>query len=289
MGKHIPGNPAFVNINMPGASSMTLANHLARAAPRDCTAFGAVDSALIFDPIFGGPRSKAQFRGTEMSIVGNAVVSSAVLVALKQSGVESIADIRKGGPKELVIAASTPSGNTFLLPMALKNVLGLRLKIISGYAGSREAAMALETGEVMGRVWDMEGVKATRPQWLADGTLKLLAQLAPKKHPTVPADVPLAGDLAQSEEDRKALDLIAISTTLARPYLAPPGLPPERLRALRDAFMATMRDPEFLSEMAKLQLTVDPVSGDEMEKAVREAYELPDSLIQRVRQALSNE
>ena len=152
-----------------------------------------------------------------------------------------------------------------------------------------EAAMALETGEVMGRVWDMEGVKATRPQWLADGTLKLLAQLAPKKHPTVPADVPLAGDLAQSEEDRKALDLIAISTTLARPYLAPPGLPPERLRALRDAFMATMRDPEFLSEMAKLQLTVDPVSGDEMEKAVREAYELPDSLIQRVRQALSNE
>ena len=86
-----------------------------------------------------------------------------------------------------------------------------------------------------------------------------------------------------------ALDLIAISTTLARPYLAPPGLPPERLRALRDAFMATMRDPEFLSEMAKLQLTVDPVSGDEMEKAVREAYELPDSLIQRVRQALSNE
>ena len=287
MTKHIPGNPNILAVNMPGASSMTLGNHLAKAAPRDGTVFGAVNSALLFDPLFNGPRSKAQFSGPDLTMLGNAVMSAAVLITLKQSGVTSIEELRKD--KELLIAASTPSGDTYLLPLALKNVLGLRLKIIAGYPGSREVAMALETGEVHGRVWDMEGLKAARPQWLRDGTVKILAQLAPQKDRAVPADVPLARDFAATDDDRKVLDVICLSTILARPYVAPPGIPADRALALRQAFMATMRDPEFLAEMDKLQLTIDPVSGDEMEKLVREAYELPEPLVQRVRRALSNE
>ncbi len=286
MQKHLPGNPNIIAVNMPGASSMTLGNHLARVAPRDGTAFGAVNSMLLFDPLFNGPKSKAQFTGGDMTMIGNAVVSAAVLVALKTSGVSSLEELRS---KELMIAASTPSGDTYLLPLALKNVLGLKLKIITGYPGTREAALAMENGEVFGRVWDMEGIKAARPQWLRDGTIRVLAQLAPKADRAAPPGVPLARDFAASEDDKKVLDVISLSTALARPYIAPPGIPLERAQALRDAFWATMHDPEFLAEMERLQLAVDPVSGPDMEKLLKEAYALPDPLVQRVRKALTNE
>ena len=286
MQKHIPGNPNIVPMNMPGASSMTLGNHLARVAPRDGTAFGAVNSMLLFDPLFNGPKSKAQFTGVDMTMIGNAVVSAAVLIALRTSGVTSLEDLRK---TELTIAASTPSGDTYLLALALRNVLGLKLRIITGYPGTREVAMALENGEVHGRVWDMEGIKAARPQWLRDGTIRILAQLAPRADRAAPPGVPLARDFAANDDDKRVLDVICLSTALARPFIAPPGIPPERAQALKDAFWATMRDPDFLAEMERLQLAIDPVSGADMEKLLKEAYALPDGLVQRVRKALVTE
>ena len=149
------------------------------------------------------------------------------------------------------------------------------MKIILGYPGTREAAIALERGEITGRVWDMEGIKAGRPQWLADGSLNIVAQLAPKKMPEVPADVPLVNDSVPNADDRRVLDVIFLSTILARPYIAPPNIPADRRQALRDAFMATMKDPAFLAETKKLQLTIDPTSGEEMERIVRDAYALP--------------
>jgi len=286
MQKHLPGNPNIISVNMPGASSMTLGNHLARVAPRDGTAFGAVNSMLLFDPLFNGPKSKAQFTGVDMTMIGNAVISSAVLIALRTAGVSSLEELRT---KELMIAASTPSGDTYLLALALKNVLGLKLKIITGYPGTREVALALENGEVHGRVWDMEGIKAARPQWLRDGTVRILAQLAPKADRAAPPGVPLARDFAANEDDKRVLDVICLSTALARPYIAPPGIPPERAQALKDAFWATMHDPDFLAEMDRLQLAIDPVSGPDMEKLLKEAYALPDPLVQRVRKALVTE
>ena len=286
MQKHLPGNPNIIAVNMPGASSMTLGNHLARVAPRDGSAFGAVNSMLLFDPLFNGPKSKAQFTGVDMTMIGNAVVSSAVLIALRTAGVSSLEELRT---KELMIAASTPSGDTYLLPLALKNVLGLKLKIITGYPGTREVALALENGEVHGRVWDMEGIKAARPQWLRDGTIRILAQLAPRADRAAPPGVPLARDFAANEDDKKVLDVICLSTALARPFIAPPGIPPERAQALKDAFWATMHDPDFLAEMERLQLAIDPVSGPDMEKLLKEAYALPDPLVQRVRKALVTE
>src|SRR5262249_2619260 len=149
------------------------------------------------------------------------------------------------------------SGDTYLLPLAVKNVLGLdNLKIITGYPGTREAALALEQGEISGRVWDMEGIKAARPHWLKDGSINIVAQLAPRKMPEVPADVPLVKDYTTSDEDKAVLDVIFTSTILARPYVAPPDLPAERAKALREAFMATMKDPDFLAETQKLQLSI---------------------------------
>lgn len=284
--KHIPGNPQTLPSNMPGASSMTLANFLAKVAPKDGAAFGAVNSALLFDPLFAGKRSKAQFTGPDMTMIGNLTSSASVLVAWHESGVKTLNDIREKG---LTIAATSPSGDTYLLPLAVKNTLGLdKLKLVIGYPGTREAALALERGEVSGRVWDMEGIKAARPDWLRDNKINLVAQLAPKKMPEVPAQVPLVRDVVANEEDRRVLDVIFLSTVLARPYIAPPGLPEDRTKALRSAFMATVEDPEFLADTKKVQLTVDPTSGEEMEQIIRDAYGLPESTIEKVRKALTS-
>jgi tripartite-type tricarboxylate transporter receptor subunit TctC len=283
--KHIPGNPAVLPVNKPGASSMVLANFLAKVAPRDGTVIGAVNSALIFDPLFAGPDSKAQFTGPDMTMIGNAVSSASVLVSWKTSGVTSFEDLKH---KELLIGATSRTGDTYLLPLAVKKVLGVNLKIITGYPGTREAALALERGEISGRVWDMEGIKSARPQWLTDGSINLLAQLAPQKMPEVPANVPLVKDLVASEEDKRVLDVIFLSTTLARPYIAPPGVPADRIKSLRDAFMATMKDAEFLADMEKGKLSIGATSGEDMEKAVRDAYALPDAIIQKVRRTLAD-
>lgn len=286
MTRHIPGNPHIVPQNMPGASSMLLANHMARVAPRDGTALAAVNSALLFDGIFQGAASKAQFKGTDLLTIGNVVSSASVIIALGQTGITSLGELKT---KELIVGATGRSGDTYLLPLAIKRILGLDgLKIVPGYPGTREVAVALERAEITGRVWDMEGIKAARPHWLKDGTIRILAQLAPQKMPEVPADVPLVKELVANEDDRKVLDVIFMSTILARPFIAPPGLPPARAKALRTAFMATMRDAEFLAEMTKFNMTVDPTSGEDMEKIVADAHGLPPALIEKVRKVLAD-
>lgn len=283
---HIPGNPSIVPINMPGASSMVLGNHLAKVAPKDGTAFGAVNSALLFDTIFAGPESKAQFKGTDMTMIGNVLSSASVLIAWKTSGVTTLEDLKT---KPLIIAATSRTGDTYLLPLAIKNILGLtNMKIVLGYSGTAGAALALERGEVTGRVWDMEGLKAARPQWLTDGSINILAQLAPKAMPEVPAGVPLVKDSVSSVEDRKVLDVIFLSTILARPYIGPPGIPAPRAKTLRDAFMATMKDPAFLADTDRLKLTVAPMSGEEMETVLKDAYALPEETLAKVRKTLSD-
>jgi tripartite-type tricarboxylate transporter receptor subunit TctC len=285
MGRHIPGNPSILPVNMPGASSMILANFLTKRAPADGTAFGAVNSALVYEPLFDGAASKAQFKGPDLTMIGNAVSSASILFAWHTTGIKTIDDLRQ---KELIIGAPSKSGDTYLQPLAIKNVLGLdKLKIITGYPGTREIALAIEQGELSGRVWDMEGMKAARPNWLKDHLINILAQLAPKKMPEVPPDVPLVKDYVTNEDDKTALDVIFMSTILARPYIAPPGMPAERAQALRTAFMETMRDPEFLSETNRMDLTISPTSGEEMENIVRQNYGMPEGIILKVRKALS--
>ena len=286
LSRHIPGNPAIVPVNMPGASSMVLGNHLARRAPRDGTAFGAVNSALLFEPLFYGSESKAQFSGPDMTMLANAVTSAGVLIAWHTTGIRTLDDLRQ---KPLVIGAPSRTGDTYLLPLSVKNVLGLdKLKIITGYPGTREIALAIEQGELTGRVWDIEGIKAARPQWLTDGSINIIAQLAPRKMPEVPPDVPLVKNYVANDDDKTVLDVIFTSTIIARPYIAPPGIPAERVKALRDGFIATMRDPEFLAETGKLGLTIDPTSGEEMERIVRDAYALPEAVKLKVRRALAD-
>lgn len=281
LSKHLPGNPVVVPSNMPGASTMVLGNYLARIAPKDGTAIAAVNSALLFDPLFNGANSRAQFKGPDMPTIANAVSAAAVLFSWKTSEVKTFADLKT---KSLIIGAMTKTGDTYVIPAAVKKILGLDgLKIVTGYPGTREVVLAIERGEVQGRVWDMEGIRAVRSHWLEDGSINLLAQLAPQRMPEVPAHVPLAKDFVADADDRRTLDVIFLPTLLARPYIAPPGVPPDRLEALRRAFMATFADADFLAEMQRAQAGVAPMSGEDMERHIRDAYGLPEAVIKRIR------
>lgn len=285
MSAHIPGNPTIFPVNLPGASSMLMANRLAKIAPRDGTAFGIVNSALIFDPLFSGQKSKAQFTGPDMTMIGNAVSAAAVLLAWKASGVKTIDDLRS---KKLIVGAMTRTGDTYILPLAMKRILQLdNMSIVTGYPGSREAVLALERGEITGRMWDIEAIKAVRPDWLNDGSINLLVQFAPHKMPEVPGDVPLVKEFVADASDKMVLDVIALSTLLARPFIAPPDIPADRVHALRTAFMATMEDPGFLTEMEKSKIMLSPMHGDEFQKIVRDTYALPEAVIQKVRDVLA--
>jgi tripartite-type tricarboxylate transporter receptor subunit TctC len=287
LSRYIPGEPKVVVENMPGASSMVLANYLAKRAPRDGTAIGAVNSALIFDPLFSGDASKAQFAGPDMTMIGNAVSAAAVLITWKTSGVQRFDDLQR---RKLVIGAVSRTGDTYVLPLAMKRLLDLKnLELVTGYPGSREVLIALEQGEVTGRVWDMEGIRALRPQWLKDGSINLIVQLAASKMPEVPAGVPLLKDFVASADDRKVLDVIFMTTLLARPFIAPPGIPVERVGALRAAFMAVMKDRDFLAEAERAQIQVAPLAGADMERDVRAAYALPDAIIAKVRKVLADQ
>ena len=285
MPRHIPGNPTILPVNMPGASSMILANHLAKRAPQDGTAFGAVNSALVFDTLFAGAESKAQFNGPDMTMIGNAVSlgrGAGRLAHLRREDARRRAPERPDRRRHLAHRRHlSPAARDQEHPRPRQDEDHPRL---SGHARDRDRARARRDHRPGLGHGGHQGRRVRTGS--RDGSLNIVAQLAPKKMPEVPASVPLVKDYVPNDDDKRVLDVIFISTVLARPYIAPPNIPADRAQALRDAFMATMKDPAFLAETKKLQLTIDPTSGEEMERIVRDAYALPDAIIAKVRKAL---
>ena len=267
MGRHIPGRPAIVPKNTPGAGSLTLTNWLYRAAPKDGTVLGTVARGAAFDPLLGV--KQAQFDGNKFTWIGSANNEVSVCVSWKDSGITSLQDLLA---KELVIGGTGPTADTDQFPKVLNAVLGTRMKLIPGYPGGNDISMAMERGEVKGRcAWSWSSVVSTRMHWYRDKTIHVLIQLALSRHPDLP-DVPFIMDLAKTEDERQMLTLVFARQTMGRPFLAPPGVPAERAAALRKAFMDTMTDKEFLEEAARSQLEITPVSGADLQALVERTY-----------------
>jgi tripartite-type tricarboxylate transporter receptor subunit TctC len=280
IGKHIPGNPTVIVQNMPGAGSLKLANWLATAAPRDGTVLGVVARAAPFDPLFGN--ENANFDAQTLTYIGSANNEVSVCVAWADTGIETIDDLKE---KELIVGGTGATADTVQFPKIVNAVLGTKMRIIDGYPGGNDVNLAMERGEVTGRCgWSWSSVVATQEQWIKDDKINVLLQIADKKHPDLP-DVPLVTDLAAGD-DQKMLKLVFARQVLGRPFVAPPGIPEERVQALRDAFMATMEDPEFLKAAEQAQLELNPVSGEEVEQVVREAYETPKPVVDRIKEIL---
>jgi tripartite-type tricarboxylate transporter receptor subunit TctC len=281
MGKHIPGNPNVVPKNMEGAGSLRLANWIYNVAPKDGTAFGIIGRGTGFDPLLGN--TAAKFDATKYTWIGSANNEVSICVAWNTSGITKFDDMLT---KELIVGGTSTSADTDQFPRITNGVLGTKMKIVTGYPGGNEVGLAMERGEVQGRCgWSWSSVKSTHQKWLDEKKFTILVQLALEKHPDLP-DVPLIVDLAKTDEQRQILKLIFARQVMGRPFLAPPGIPKDRIDALRKAFMDTMKDKDFLAEAEKAQLEITPIAGDALQKLVADVYKTPPEIAKKAADAL---
>jgi tripartite-type tricarboxylate transporter receptor subunit TctC len=281
MGRHIPGNPVIVPKNMTGAGSLRLTNFLYKAASRDGTVFGTIGRGIAFDPLLG--TEGAQFKATEFGWLGSANDEVSVCAAWAASGISRFEDLYE---RPVFVGGSGAGADTDVFPKALNSILGTKLRLVTGYPGGADITLAMQRGEVQARCgWSWSSIKTNHPDWIRNGTLKLLVQLALEKHPDLP-QVPLVMDMVKSGEDRAALRLVFARQVMGRPFLAPPGVPAERLALLRRAFMETMKDPALLAEAQKMQLEITPVAGEAVQKLVAEIYATPPEIVQKAAQAV---
>jgi tripartite-type tricarboxylate transporter receptor subunit TctC len=282
MGRFIPGNPTILAKNMPGAGSLVLANWLYNVAPRDGTAFGIIARGTAFDPLLGS--TKAQFDASKFNWIGSMNNEVSVCVAWHTTGITTLEQVQR---KELTVGGSGPVADTDQFPKVLNATIGTRFKIVTGYPGGNDIDLAMERGEVMGRCgWSWSSVIATHKSWIDDKKINVLVQLSLSKHADLP-HVPLIMDFARTQEQKQIFNLVFARQPMGRPFLAPPGIPAERVAVLRKAFMDTMKSGEFLAEAEKMQLEINPVSGDAVQKIVQEVYRTPKAVAAAVAQMVN--
>ena len=282
LGKHIPGNPQIVVQNAPGAGSMRAANTLYNVAPKDGTAIGMFGRGIALEPLIG--TSPAQFEAQKFLWLGSGTEEAAVVVVWAAKGIKTWADMAS---KPFTVGGEGTGSDPDVYALMLRNVFGVKLKLVSGYPGTAEMSLAIERGEVDGRAsWSWSSLKSLKPDWISGNKLSLPVQLNLTKSPDLPG-VPLLGEFATTERQRQIMKLVLSRQTMGRPFMAPPGIPAERAKALREAFDATMKDPEFLAEAKLRGQEVNPVSGAALDQLLAELYATPKDVIAETKAAIS--
>lgn len=279
LGKHIPGNPAVIVRNMPGAGGILAMNYLANVAPRDGLTIGQVQNNTPFEPLFG--TKEATYDATKMTWLGTPSVETALLIVWHTSPIMTIEDARR---IPMTAGASGANSTPSFYARLLNELLGLKLRVIAGYPGQNEAFLAMERGELDtygDTFWS--ALTSTRPDWIKEKKIRILVQYGPEKEAALP-DVPYGPDLVKNEDDRKLFEAAYAPLAAGRPFVAPPGLPAERAAALRAGLLATFNDPEFLADAAKKRLIINkPTSGEAMQAQIARVYEMPERVIDRLR------
>jgi tripartite-type tricarboxylate transporter receptor subunit TctC len=266
---------------MEGAGSLRLANWLYKVAPRDGTAIGTIGRGIPFDPLMGG--KGAQFKATEFGWIGSANDEVSVCASWGKTGITRFEDLLA---KEVFVGGTGATADTDLFPRIMNGVLGTRMRVVTGYPGGNDITLAMQRGEVQARCgWSWSSIKTNHPDWVKDGTIRLLVQLSLEKHEDLPR-VPLIMDLIKTPEQRGILQAVFARQVMGRPYLAPPGVPADRLALLRKAFMDTMKDGNFLAEAGKLKLEITPVSGERVQNVVAEVYRTPPDILKKAVDAM---
>jgi tripartite-type tricarboxylate transporter receptor subunit TctC len=281
MSRYMPGNPTIVPKNMEGGGGMRLANFLYNAAPKDGTAFAIFNRGTAFDPLLGN--RNAQFEATKFNWIGSTNDEVSICATWHTTGVTTIAQLTT---QELVVGATGPSGDTYQFPKITNGVLGTKFKIISGYPGGNDVDLAMERGEVQGRCgWSWTSVKATHRPWLDRKWINIVFQMGLSKHPDLP-EVPLIMDLARTDQERAIFRLMFARQVMAWPFAAPPGVPRDRVEALRKAFTDTMKDKDFLADANKGNFEIRAVAGEDIQKLVMDVYDTPPAIAQKTMQLL---
>lgn len=278
LSRHIPGAPNVVVQNMPGADGMLGANYVHNVAPQDGTVVGVGTRTTAFAPLFG--LTGARYDVSRIAWLGSTASETGVAVAWHTSSVKTAADLFK---TELIVGAGSTGGDFYVFPHVLNSLLGMKFKIVSGYSGLPSLGLAMERGEIQGvgnYTWTT--LVASHADWISDKKIALLLQLGLAKHADLPA-VPLAMEFAKTDEQRALLAIFMSMKTFGFPFFVAPNVPADRVAALRAAFMATMRDPDFNAEMRQQRGEVSPSSGEEMQAALKKIYSQPPELLAKAR------
>ena len=275
-GRHLPGNPNIVVQNMPGASGIVAANHMANVAPKDGLVIAAIYPANVIEPLL---TSSAQIRYDPRTLgwIGNIAALNNTCFTWKDSPVKTLADAKT---REVITASGSPTSSSSVFPNVLNQLLGTKFKVITGYPNNG-MKLAVERGEVEGICgWGFDTLMASVPSWVEEKQINFLAQSGLEKVKELP-DVPMVSDFATGA-DKAVFRMLDIRTALGRPYLAPPGVPADRLAALRDGFDRTMRDPAYLADAKKAKQDVNPTDHKGMMAVVQEAYAMPKEVLDKV-------
>lgn len=273
IGNHIPGNPQVIVVNVPGANGLVAANQLYRTLPKDGTAIATFDRAVALQAIWANPA--AQFVATDLNWIGSTNIDTSTCVTWYASGIDTL---EKFMTREVIVGSST-----IYHANLLNTLFGAKLKLVQGYPGGNDVILAMERGEVQGRCnWSWSSIISTKPDWVRDKKINIVLQFADEKHPELP-DVPLVTDLAKTEHQRQMLDLVLSTQKMARPFAAPPGVPADRIAALRTAFIETTKDAEFIAAAKAMQLELSPVGGKEIQEMLARISETPKPVIRELR------
>jgi tripartite-type tricarboxylate transporter receptor subunit TctC len=284
--KIIPGAPSIIVQNMPAAGSLVAMNTLANTSPRDGTTIGAVQNHIGIEPIMGttGPVGNARYDGRRMNWLGSASKEIPVVVAWANSPVRSFDDTFS---QEMLVGTSGAATADSVYSRLMNQIIGTKFKIIEGYKGNPDLSMAAERGEIMGRTgWFVSGMLASHGKQIADGEIRVLVQLSSEKHPALP-NVPLIMDFIKDPASRAQIELSLSWLAAGRPFVAPPDVPSERVKILRDSFMKVVSSPEFVEEAHKMSLDVSPMSGEQVQELVNRIYATPPEVLRPVKEIMA--
>jgi len=278
--RHLPGNPTIIPQNMPGAGSFVAAKYIYDVAPKDGTILGSLAQTLALDSMTS---TSAKLEVAKMPYVGRVVTNIDTGVALPKSGIKSFEDVRA---KPYIVGASGGGSTTVLFPTALNAYAGAKFKLVRGYSGTTDILLAMERGEVdIVGAYGLPGILVSHPGWVHRGEATVLFQASLKRHRLLP-NVPTLPELALSDEGREVLHAAASTGEIGRSILTTPGVPPERLRALRSAFRVLLEDSDFLAACEKRKLMVDGATGEEIDEMVRETLRLPRAVAEKIGQMM---
>ena len=278
IGKYIPGNPTVVVRNMPGAGGLVMTNHVANVSPKDGLHLGAPQRGVPFEPLLGQD-SKAKFDPRTLNWIGSVNSDTSLALVHKRTGIKTWKDLRN---RDTIIAGTGVGTESVVVPYVLRNLMGLKFKVIAGFPGGSEMNLALARGEVDGRgTFSWTSLKPNYKEWVESGDYVMLFQMGLRKHRDLP-DVPLVIDLAETEDLKRLLKIQFTAFELGRPIFAAEGVPADRIATLRKAFDDSMKDKDLQLEAEKSDQEVNPMTGQEMQEIFKEIYETPKELIARL-------
>lgn len=281
LGDHIPGKPSVVPQNMPGAGSLKVVNYLANVAPKDGTVIATFARGMAMEPLFD--KTGIEFDAQKLSWIGSITNEVSVCAFRSESGIKTWQDMLT---KSYTVGGTGSGSDTDVFPDVLRHMFHMKIKLVTGYPGGSDVLLAMQRGEVDGRCgWSWSSVKSTKYDLYQKKEITVPVQLALKKHPDLP-DVPLVTEETKDPKELAALKLIFARQSVARPYATAPGVPAERVAALRKAFDDTMKDKAFLDEAEKTKLEVEPVSGQEVQDLVAELYQSSPEVVKMAAEAV---